>query len=1294
MANIHFDITANDKDLQAKLRRSNQTVEQWARNAVHSGETVEQMFRRITQAATGYLSLRFAAQIGKEIIKVRGEFQQLGIAFETMLGSKAKADQLMSEAVTFAAKTPFTLTDVATNIKQLMAMGVQTEKVMGTMKALGDVAAGVSVPIARIAVNYGQVATLGKLQSRELRDFAMAGVPLVDELAKNLGKTKNEIQDMISAGQIGFPEVEKAFQTMSSEGGKFYNLMEKTNASVTGQISNDIDKFQVALNKIGQANEGLIYSGIAGIGKLIEHYQDVLDVLKVLVATYGSYKAVLIAVAATQGTMKLVENIRLISMFRKELGLATAAQQAFNVASKANIYVAAIAGIVGLITALSSFTKKAKTTQDRIDELNSSIEQIGKQQEINGLIERYDELKNKTELTKDEQTELNDTIKQLSTIFPSAISGVDEYGNAVELVREKLEKANEEHLKYLKNTTTRQLADDQNELIKLIEKRAKLEEEVNTGKTKKTRLMGSGLGTQSATYTQIETLNESEKEDRQKDISDIASRIDALKTKIQDGQQALSELGNISAEQVLKPYKDLFKKVDEYSEQQLYDTKAKLTELLGAGFGKEAEVKIKKQIDAIAEQLKLPTIKEQIAQTSKDLKAAQDKLAEMMAPDFKTTKAKIEEQKDIIKDLQKTYDTLTGTSKKVHDKQLKDIIRDQINDLFKKLETANEDDQTAIAEKIIALQNELSLREKIADEAIRTVRNEAAPGLISPVSTPVIGKSTTDKLASASIIDWSAVFSDLDRMSTKALISLRDKLKKYISQIDDDVKPEDFKEIMDAFNAMNDAIEQRNPFDTAIDALKSYQYYTKLAKAQKEYLENKKKEKASTEEIQRAENALAKTQEDRYKAAEKATIAINEIGRKGAEIVSAISDFTDMLGNFGVEIGDQGEKIVDGVGQIMNGLESIDLTKPFSIVTGSIKTLAGIGNTIAGILGGGDSELSQSVLDKYEDLMSVMDEVIEKQKELLDSLAGSDAVDASEAAIKIVNKQVAATRNLGKAYLNSGDKWNSRSHGYELRKDLGQYSDELAKLGIDFDSLGGRMTGLFDLSADQLEMIKEQLPEFWAALDDDTREYLESIIDGAEKIEDITNQLNEQLTGLSFDSAKDSLKDLLLDADTTMSDVADNFEDYMKKAIVGVIVDKMLQKRIQEWYDAFAEAMSDDVLTEDEKNYLNGLSNSIYEDAVAERDAAYEAAGVDLNSSSSTSGTVEQSITEDTANELVGLWNTTALYTRSVRDYTKLGVDHLVSIEANTYNTVLELQNAVSELKAIKSNIKSSGSRI
>ncbi len=288
---LYFDSDVDVKKLYASIDQIDRNIRNMTNNFEKSGTVMDSMFSKLTTAAGAYLSLNFMGHIGSQIIQVTGEFQQLGIAFEVMLGSKEKADKLMAEQIAFSQKTPYTLTDVASNTKQLMAMGVAYEDVMATMKSLGDVAAGVSVPISRVAINYGQVMTLGKLQEREVRDFAMAGIPVIEELAKNLNKTKAEIMDMISASQIAASDVTKAFQTMSGEGGKFYNMMEKQNASVTGQISNLQDKIQVMMNSIGSANSGLIYSGISGLTSLVTNYEQVLKVLELLVITYGSYKA-------------------------------------------------------------------------------------------------------------------------------------------------------------------------------------------------------------------------------------------------------------------------------------------------------------------------------------------------------------------------------------------------------------------------------------------------------------------------------------------------------------------------------------------------------------------------------------------------------------------------------------------------------------------------------------------------------------------------------------------------------------------------------------------------------------------------------------------------------------------------------------------------------------------------------------------------------------------------------------------------------------------------------------------
>ena len=188
------------------------------------------------------LGIAGAGAIGS-IVKIGAEFEQTTIAFTTMLGSEEKAQKLLKELADFATKTPFTIPGIEQNAKQLLAMGIETDSLLPTLKSLGDVSAGLSVPLERLALNFGQVKSQGKLTGRELRDFTIAGVPLIAELAKNLGVAESAISGMVSAGDIGFAEVEKAFQTMSGEGGKFFNLMDAQSKTFSGQVSNIQDSF-------------------------------------------------------------------------------------------------------------------------------------------------------------------------------------------------------------------------------------------------------------------------------------------------------------------------------------------------------------------------------------------------------------------------------------------------------------------------------------------------------------------------------------------------------------------------------------------------------------------------------------------------------------------------------------------------------------------------------------------------------------------------------------------------------------------------------------------------------------------------------------------------------------------------------------------------------------------------------------------------------------------------------------------------------------------------------------------
>lgn len=204
--------------------------------------------RRLTMVLFGATGA--AAGLGY-LLKKAGGFEQTQIAFEVMLGSAEKAKELLTDLFDFAKKTPFEIEGILETTKLLLGMGIEAGKMIKTMNFLGNIAAGLSIPISRLALNFGQVKAQGKLTGRELRDFAIAGVPLLDELAKMLGKSKAEITKMVSAGAIGFETVEKAFMNMTSEGGRFYNLMQRQSMTLLGIWSNLKDILTLFAHAIG-----------------------------------------------------------------------------------------------------------------------------------------------------------------------------------------------------------------------------------------------------------------------------------------------------------------------------------------------------------------------------------------------------------------------------------------------------------------------------------------------------------------------------------------------------------------------------------------------------------------------------------------------------------------------------------------------------------------------------------------------------------------------------------------------------------------------------------------------------------------------------------------------------------------------------------------------------------------------------------------------------------------------------------------------------------------------------------
>ena len=288
MAGLHFDITGDNSNFIRKLQETESGINNTSKLIEKSGVSIEQMFGRMTNAAAAFGISMGAKELVGNIARVRGEFQQLEVAFDTMLGSKEKADALMSQLVRTAAITPFDLQGVANGAKQLLAYGMAAENVNDMLMRLGDIAAGLSIPLGDLVYLYGTTMSQGQLFTQDLRQFMGRGIPLADELAKQFGVTKDKVGELVTAGKVGFPEVQKAIEAMTNEGSKFGGLMEAQSKTITGQISNIEDAIDTMFNDIGKANEGIINDALSGVSYLVEHWKGVATAIESAAVAYGT----------------------------------------------------------------------------------------------------------------------------------------------------------------------------------------------------------------------------------------------------------------------------------------------------------------------------------------------------------------------------------------------------------------------------------------------------------------------------------------------------------------------------------------------------------------------------------------------------------------------------------------------------------------------------------------------------------------------------------------------------------------------------------------------------------------------------------------------------------------------------------------------------------------------------------------------------------------------------------------------------------------------------------------------
>lgn len=385
---LYFDVLLNDESLQQGLQRSRESFRSLGESANAELQSMDGFMAKAAQTAAGLFAVDKIKDFVSQLALVRGEYQQLEVAFETMLGSKSKADALMGQLIDTAAKTPFEMSEVAEASKMLLAYGMEGDKVNETLIRLGDIAAGLSMPLKDLAFLYGTTMVQGRLYTQDLNQFLGRGIPLADELAKQFGKNKSEVKKLVEEGKIGFPEVQKAIEALTGEGSKFGGLMDKQSKTIKGQLSNIEDAWEQMMNEIGKSQEGNISGALDITGKLIENWRTVGKVVLSVVAIYGAYKAAtMVAAVATRIAAAASESMAYqqklaamqgIALSEAQAGvaaassMATGAFNALKVAFSTNPFGLIITAITTVITLFVAFRSEVDETTQMSEKFGES----------------------------------------------------------------------------------------------------------------------------------------------------------------------------------------------------------------------------------------------------------------------------------------------------------------------------------------------------------------------------------------------------------------------------------------------------------------------------------------------------------------------------------------------------------------------------------------------------------------------------------------------------------------------------------------------------------------------------------------------------------------------------------------------------------------------------------------------------------------------------------------------------------------------------------------------------------
>lgn len=1184
-----------------------------------------------------------------DMVQIRGEFQATSIAFETMLGSKEQADALMQQMIETASKTPFDLQSVSQGAKQLLAYGTSADQVNDTLVRLGNIASGLSIPLNDLIYLYGTTMSQGRLFTQDLNQFMGRGIPLVKELSTELGKTDKEIRQMVTEGKIGFPEVQKAIENLTNEGGKFYNLMEMQSKTLSGQVSNLKDAWGNMLNAIGEDTEQVASKLLSGAGVLIENYEKIGKILASLIAVYGTYKTALVVTTIAQDT--LTARMQLAIVVAKAQAVAMAA---LNAISKTNPYVLLATAIAGVAAAMWVMRDSTSATEKIMKSATEKMKVM--EESSNRLRSKIDGLLN---IIRDETSTQYDkakAYKQLQSIMPEVFSNMDtEKLKLIDIlllnkqIREELNRRERVGAK-----TNVVLAQKKYDVLS-----RRYQESVNAGNMQaaafdKRRMDEAFIELESAkkVVAEIEDIQAraiaQKKKNNKVDVVQNKEYWENKKKEAETARNALDVSKKNSEEwnKYTKQIQEAQKQIDKYSSSNKQGSDAnkllKQQEGIRSQNEKISEIERKQaiqrkrqtedmemeisqsEINAMAEGAEKKRMQREL-DNRKEIQSLERQKQDMIQAVIQAEKEIFDAQEELKAKENNKYQKKTFDSSKVDTGKISSIWDTIIeNTSRKQLDDKIRDQEAAWNEYLIKFgnyqQKRLAIIEKY-DKAIKEAETAGDAAILMKDKANALDDFDNSVKNSTTLMGQ--LFADASQKSVneiQSIIAKAELLMQYLGAVKDEQG-----------NAKigGKTVSKKDILGLGIsdNTLQNLELSTDQVEALRDAIDRLKGELGGKSPFKLFETQVKQARDKIAQGGKKNIVqGVSEIGNAIVQFTPAISQFGQDLGTiFGND--DLGNKIAGisdtlggvgqtamGVGQIMSG----------DIVGGAMSAVSGISSVVKALDGlfGADYSRYNEMKSQYEALNSVWDELINKKKEYIDMSYGDEAYKVGKEAESLIKQQTQRYYELLNELRKSGSSIGSSSLGKRIEKRLNK--EDWARIS---SAVGESVTNaetLLNLSAEQLEEVlaDPKLVSVLNTVNEDFIKYIQDIVNGSEKLEDIQNQVKEQLTQVSFDSVFDSFLDTLMNMDSSAKDYADDFTSYVQKAILSTMLGKTYEKRLQEWYDAFASANEDKGgISSDEYKNLQEQWNSIVNDAIKERNELKDLLGWSSGTSASQDST-------------------------------------------------------------------------